>query len=280
MNNRIPKFGKLKQTNMNAQTNIRRRMTPDSLLRHITTFSPFVLRRSTYKTTANFLPALAHEVRNPLSTINLAAELLNQSSLDEEQRQFIHIIQKGSERIKELINNLLLPAQSTEDSPGLYSTSQLLEEALLLAKDRILLKNIAVSKEYAETGPGVRIDKEKMKIALTNIIVNAIDAMSSEGGQLKLVTKSTGEHTTMEIHDNGIGINEECLKNIFMPYFTNKKGGLGLGLAVTQDILRANHATVKVRSAEGVGTCFILSFHNESMSTGSLPANITAFSTF
>lgn len=249
---------------MNAQNNIRRRMTPGGLLRLNTAFSPFAVPRMTHKHTFDFLPALAHEVRNPLTAINLAVELLKQSGLDEEQQQFINVILRGSERIKELINNLLKPAQPLETVPGLYATSQLLEEALLLAKDRILLKNIVVSKEYAEAGPGVMVDREKMKIALSNIIVNAIDAMASEGGQLKLVTKSTNGCTTAEIHDNGIGISEECLKNIFMPYFTNKQGGLGLGLAVTQDILRANHVTVDVRSVEGAGTCFILSFDNGS----------------
>lgn len=249
---------------MNAQTYTRRRMAPGSPLGLNTSSLPFALSRGTNKDTPTFLPALAHEVRNPLSTINLAVELLHQSSLDEEQRQFVNVILKGSERIKELINDLLKPEQSTETALGSYPTSQLLEEAFFMTKDRILLKHIIVSKEYAETGPGVRVDKEKMKIALTNIIVNAIDAMPSKGGQLKLVTKSTGECTTVEIHDNGIGISKANLKNIFKPYFTNKQGGLGLGLAVTLDILRANHTRVKVRSVEGFGTCFILSIDNDS----------------
>jgi len=237
-------------------------MTPGGLLRPTTALFPFAFPRVTHKRTAVFFPALAHEIRNPLCTINLAVELLNQSSLDEEQRQFVDVIQKGSERIKELINSLLKP--ELETAPGSYSTSQLLEEALFMTKDQILLRNIAVRKEYAETGCRVMVDKEKMKIALINIIVNAIDAMPSEGGQLKLVTKSTGELTTVEIHDNGLGMSKECLKNIFKPYFTNKKGGLGLGLALTLDILRSNHATVEVRSEEGEGTCFILSFDHGS----------------
>jgi signal transduction histidine kinase len=216
--------------------------------------------RSMQKNIVTFIHALAHEVRNPLCTIKLAAELLNQSSLDEEQREFADIIIRGSERIKELINNLLVSARSEETAFDLYSMSQLLEEALIMTKDRMLLKNITVSKQYTETECSVRVDKEKMKIALINIIINAIDAMPSEGGELKLITKSTCDRNTVEIQDNGIGISKEHLKSIFKPYFTNKAGGIGLGLSVTLDILRANDAFVDVRSEEGAGTSFILSF--------------------
>src|ERR1700749_303375 len=112
---------------MNAQTNIRRRMTPGGLLRLNTTFSPFALSRVTHKHADDFLPALIHEGRNPLSTINLAAELLNQSSLDEEQKELIKMILRGSIRVNVLINSLLKPAQPLETALGLYPASQLLE---------------------------------------------------------------------------------------------------------------------------------------------------------
>jgi signal transduction histidine kinase len=212
-----------------------------------------------YDDTATFLPALAHEVRNPLSTINLAVEMLNLGALDEEQQQFMDIIARGSRRITELINRMLVSIQPDQVSSELYSLGQLLDDVLLMARDRILLKHITVRKEYTETQLGVLIDKEKMKIALSNIITNAIDAMPSQGGQLNLVMKSIGRQNTIEIRDNGVGISKENLKKIFQPYFTNKAGGLGLGLSVTLDILRANNASVDVRSEEGAGTCFILS---------------------
>jgi signal transduction histidine kinase len=98
-----------------------------------------------------------------------------------------------------------------------------------------------------------------MKIALTNIIVNAIDAMSQKG-ELKIITKSIERKYAIQIEDNGCGISREDLKNIFKPYFTNKPGGLGLGLAATCDILQSNHVGVFVESEEGKGTRFILLF--------------------
>jgi signal transduction histidine kinase len=227
-----------------------------------------------YDDSASFLPALAHEVRNPLSTINLAVEMLNLSTLDEEQQQFLDIIARGSRRITELITRLLVSVQPHQFSSELYSLGQLLDDVLLMARDRILLKHIIVRKEYTETQHGVLIDKEKMKIALSNIVANAIDAMPSQGGELTLVMKSIGRQNTIEIRDNGVGISEENLKKIFQPYFTNKAGGLGLGLSVTLEILRANNASVDVRSEEGAGTCFILSLTDPPASSASYSSAI------
>jgi signal transduction histidine kinase len=209
---------------------------------------------------AQYVSALAHEVRNPLTTINLSLELLSLTALDEEQKKCLAIIARSSNRIRDLTNTLLLSNQTKETIPGCLFLHELLDEALAIVNDRIMLKNITIYKDYAVNDHSVSVDKEKMTIALSNIILNAIEAMSSEKGELRLVTRSTGELGIIEIHDNGVGISEENLKNIFTPFFTNKPGGMGLGLTATQDILRANQVTVDVRSEEGIETCFILSF--------------------
>ena len=127
-----------------------------------------------------------------------------------------------------------------------------------MAKDRIALKKILVTKVFAVQDDKIVLNRDMMKIALTNIIINAIDAMASEGGKLRLVTKSIHGKYVVRIEDNGCGISKENLKNIFTPYFTNKSGGLGLGLAATYDILQSNRVGVFVASKEGVGTRFVL----------------------
>jgi signal transduction histidine kinase len=256
---------------MNTKATLMRRIKMHAFARPAASSLAFALPGRASNDNATLLPALAHEVRNPLSTINLAVEMLNMGALDEEQRQFLDIIERGSRRITELINRLLVSSQADETRSELYSLYQLLDDVLLMARDRILLKHITVRKEYTETQQSVFIDKEKMKIALSNIIANAIDAMPSQGGELTLVMKSAGRQNTIEIRDNGIGISKEHLKDIFKPFFTNKSDGLGLGLSVTLDILRANNASVDVRSEEGTGTCFILSL------TGP-PTSIAAYS--
>jgi signal transduction histidine kinase len=245
---------------MNTQTAIRRRPKMYRFLPADTSWS--ALPAGTHTDTADLLPALAHEVRNPLCTMDLALEMLSLTDLDDERKEFVDIIKRGSHRIKELVNNILVSVRVDAPLVELYSPHQLLEEALITVKDRLHLRNIIVNKEYSEIRCRIRVNKEKIKIALNNIIINAIDAMPLQGGELTLVTKLTGERCTLEIRDNGIGISEECLENIFKPYFTGKEGGMGLGLSITLDILRANHATLDVRSREGAGTCFMLSFEN------------------
>jgi len=215
------------------------------------------------KTRANptgFVSALVHEIRNPLCNINLALEMLNMMELDEEQRNYLSMIVRGSGRIKELVTRLLTLGLAKEVNSEVYSLDELLEEVLARVRDRMLLKSISVTREYTATEHRVFLDPEKVMIALTNIVINAIEAMSSGTGELKLVTRSTDAESSIEIHDNGIGMSKEDLKRMFEPYFSNKPGGMGIGLSATLDILRANNTRVNVSSEVGVGTCFILSF--------------------
>ena len=207
-----------------------------------------------------FASALAHEVRNPLATINLAVQMLKSPTKVLDQMLYLDIIMKASGQINDLITDLLKTPQSGEMQLEKYTMHQLLDEALALAEDRILLKNITVRKDYSTLDCKIFVNKQEMKIALVNIIINAVDAMPPEKGKLKLITRSINGKCLIEIEDNGIGISKENLKNLFTPYFTSKAGGMGLGLSTTIDILKANHATVDVQSEEAKGTRFILSF--------------------
>jgi len=203
--------------------------------------------------------ALIHEIRNPLTNINLAIEALDFMSRDDDQRACLDIIKRSSRKINELVTDLLIPSIDRAQSHE-YSMHQLLDEALAIASDRILMKNITVTKAYALQDCMALINRQMMKIALTNIIINAIEAMSSESGQLRIVTSYKKDRYIIEIKDNGIGISENKLTTIFEPYFTDKPGGIGLGLSTTLETLLANHVAIDVRSKEGEGTRFSLYF--------------------
>jgi signal transduction histidine kinase len=207
-----------------------------------------------------FASALAHEVRNPLTNINLSIDMLNSVITDNELKIYVDIISRSSKRINHLINELILHQEIVESGTNKHSLHQLLDEALSLAADRIILKKIIVRKEYGAEDGKIRVDKEKIGIALTNIIINAIEAMPAQNGELTLVTRSIGNKYVIEIADNGTGIKNEQLQDIFKPHFTNKPGGMGLGLSTTLEILQYNHVVVDVSSEEGHGTRFILFF--------------------
>jgi signal transduction histidine kinase len=212
------------------------------------------------KKTGQFAAALAHEVRNPLCNINLSVELLQSMVNDDERKQYLDIIKRASERINDLLNDLLIYQKTAEVKPEENSVEQLLDEVLAGSKDRMLLKNITVRKYYTSSGCSILVDKQKVRIALTNIVINAIDAMPAENGQLKITVRSANGKCVVEIEDNGIGISKANLQNIFEPYFTKKVSGMGLGLSTTLETLSANHARVAVQSEEGRGTRFIISF--------------------
>ena len=208
---------------------------------------------------------LAHEVRNPLSNINLAVELLSDSIHEKDREQLVDIIKRASLRINGLITELLTSALPAEVQYGNQSINQLLDKVVSMAEDRIRLKNISVTREYTAIDSRIWMDKQQMEIALTNIIINAIDAMPRDTGKLKLVTQSVNGLSVVTIEDNGIGIAKENLANIFKPFFTRKSGGMGIGLSTTLEILRANHIRADVRSEPGHGTRFLLSFERAGM---------------
>ena len=202
---------------------------------------------------------IVHELRNPLSNIMLTVHLLETKIVDDSDRTFLEIIKRSSVKMNDLIN-YLLKGQDEEIQEEKCSLHQLLDEVIEMAKDKITLKNIVISKHYAPRDFQIKIDKPKIKIALTNIVINAIDAIGSENGELKFGTKLIRGRHALSIQDNGSGISKENLPFIFNPYFTNKPGGVGVGLAVTKDILLSNQISVKVESMIGRGTRFILLF--------------------
>jgi len=203
---------------------------------------------------------LAHELRNPLTNIMLTVHLLESKILDDNDRMYMDIIKRNSAKINDLINDLLKGQKKDEVQTEKHSIHQLLDEVIELASDRLVLKNVIVKKNYAPYDLKIKMDMPKIKIALTNIIINAIDAMRSENGVLKLSTKIIKGRHAVSIQDNGCGISKENLPLIFNPYFTNRQNGVGVGLAATKDILQSNHVAVKVESMLGQGTRFILLF--------------------
>ena len=207
-----------------------------------------------------FLTAMAHELRNPLTNINLSIGMIESIIKNDDLKTYLDIIMRSSIRINDLITELL-KYQQEEDVPAVqYSVHQLLDEVLETAGDRITLKHIEVIKHYAIQDCKIKMNRLRMKIALTNIIINAIEAMTSGKGILKLTTKSVYGKYFIQIEDNGCGISKENMKNIFKPYFTNKQGGLGIGLSTTYEILESDHVEIDVKSKEGEGTRFSLLF--------------------
>jgi signal transduction histidine kinase len=200
---------------------------------------------------------IAHEIRNPLTNIVLAAEQIKTSpEAKEESIILLEMINRNATRINHMISELLTSTRFAQLQYSKIDINTLLDETLELAKDRIELKRILVKKDYSNPDCVVLVDVEKMKIAFLNVIVNAIEAMEEEKGVLEIQTTVENNKCRIDIRDNGYGMNEETLQKLFDPYFTNKNGGNGLGLTNTQNIILNHKGSITVKSYMGEGSIF------------------------
>lgn len=211
--------------------------------------------------TGRLARTIAHEVRNPLTNIQLAIEQLRGAlNTNEETNMYMDIISRNSTRINQLITELLNSSKPTALNYTNVSVIDLLNETIEMAIDRILLKEIQVEKIYPQDCE-LYIDKEKMKIALLNIIINAVEAMPEKSGKLSISFRANKNKCIISIRDNGPGIAEEHLNKLFEPFFSNKPKGIGLGLTATQNIIFNHKGTIEVESEENKGTVFHITFN-------------------
>lgn len=210
--------------------------------------------------TGRLVRTLAHEVRNPLSNIHMSLEQLSTMTKGEE-RIYIDIIDRNGKRINDLITELLTSSKPTEMMFERIILQTAVDETIGVALDRLTLKQIGLKVNYPEYPCYIRADKEKLKIALLNIIINSIEAMENIKGELTISLGQNEESYSLEISDNGCGIPQENLSKLFEPYFTSKRNGIGLGLASTLNILQAHYASIEVKSKINAGTTFIIAFN-------------------
>lgn len=204
---------------------------------------------------------LAHEIRNPLNNIGLSLDQFALSDEDaEKQHNLVSIMQRNCIRINHIITELLDLTRPLELSFKQCSLQELLDESIDLAADRINLQKVVVEKDYPNFPLHVKVNKSKLVIAFTNIIINGIEAMEIGKGKLSVTLTATDSFYTVSISDNGKGIPEEYLPKLFEPFFTLKKNGMGLGLAASYSIIQSHNAKINVDSKLNKGTNFTINF--------------------
>lgn len=215
-------------------------------------------------TTGKIARTIAHEVRNPLTNLNLALDQLKEEfPANEVTKVYTDILERNLGRIEELISELLRSSRPKELQLNEISLLDVLNETLDLIKDRISLHDMELKKNFDSNLPLVVVDKELIKIALVNIMVNAIEAMTPGDGTLEITSVVQTDQVTLIISDNGKGIAEEELDNLFDPFYSAKQGGMGLGLTSTQNILNSHKIGIEVKSEINKGTSFYIIFNIE-----------------
>ncbi|MCW3103766.1 MAG: signal transduction histidine kinase, nitrogen specific, NtrB [Bacteroidetes bacterium] len=198
---------------------------------------------------------LAHEVRNPLTNINLSVEQLEEDLKDEYQPYF-DIIKRNSKRINDLVTELIENSKPTELKASKSTLQSILQGTIELAKDRANLKNIKIITDFENESIEIDADESKLKIALLNVLMNAIEAVEANAGEIRIAYKCENKKCMISIGDNGCGIKDEYLHKIFDPYFTGKSTGVGLGLATTRSIINMHNGKIDVETQLGKGTVF------------------------
>jgi len=204
---------------------------------------------------------LAHEIRNPLNNIQLSVENLALfAGADSMEKPMVDIIQRNVNRINKMITELLKSTRTLDLSFEKQSLQEVVEESLLGATDRMKLQKIRLEKLFFPAPLYVKADKPKLQIAFSNILINAIEAMEMQAGELIVSVDEAGECYRVCIKDNGRGIAPENISQIFEPFFSMKKNGLGLGLSAAYGIFQSHNVQMQVESMPERGTKFIMDF--------------------
>lgn len=213
---------------------------------------------------------LAHEIRNPLGVIKGSSELLNQklSQSDPLSRELAGFIYTEVNRVSALVGRFLDFARPSQLALHAEDLTQVMDRSLKAVAQQGASTLVQVHCDYEPGLPQVMIDPELCEQAFTNLIVNACEAMGEQGGEVWVrihrdsqsehQKDSEGERVVTEIEDSGPGVPTELKEQIFNPFFTTKKSGVGLGLAIVSKIVDAHGGVLTLSSQPGRGACFRL----------------------
>jgi two-component system, NtrC family, nitrogen regulation sensor histidine kinase GlnL len=221
---------------------------------------------------------IAHEVKNPLVGISGAAQLMKSELLSAEKKgkkagtsksqiEYLDVILKEADRLNNVLEGILdFTRLKPLDIKG-CNIHSIMDRALLLNEERARRSNVILTRLYDPSLPDVLGNRDQLIQVFLNIIRNAVEAMPA-GGKLKIITRMSDLFTSVQadgkthrlmvvkVSDTGPGINQDHLKDIFTPFFTTKDTGVGLGLALSYQIVQEHLGTIRVDSTEKKGSTF------------------------
>jgi two-component system nitrogen regulation sensor histidine kinase GlnL len=230
------------------------------------------LKRADRLATLGTLAAgMAHEIRNPLGGIKGAAQLLRRAlDRDPSLLEYTEIMIREVDRVNQLIEQLLDLCRPAQLNLVPLNIHEILEAVLLLEVETARERNITIKKRFDPSLPPIRGDRAQLTQVFLNLVKNAFQAMEHTGAltittrvetdfHIKEQGKRRDQFIWIDIEDQGAGIKEEDLPQIFSPFFTTKNNGTGLGLAVCYRIIKEHGGVIRVESVEGKGTTFRVS---------------------
>ena len=205
--------------------------------------------------------AIAHEIRNPLTSIAGSVSMLSDApSLSAEQRHLLDIVMRESERLNGIITDFLAYSRGKQYRFERVNLVPVLEDTLTLLEHRLTGEGagITVERTLPQSEAWVLADADKLKQVFWNFCENAVRAMKKTGGKLTVSALERGSDWELSFADTGPGISPQQTERIFEPFQSNFEGGTGLGLAIVYQIVQAHEGNVWVRSEAGKGTTFVV----------------------
>ena len=214
---------------------------------------------------------LAHEIKNPLSTIKINLKLISEdlqyqagaSGSDEQDHRFaralrkIAVIQKEADRLEQILDGFLSYADRGELEPAAIDINELVSDMVDFYSPHCYSRSITIRQGLFGEPLICKVDAEKFKQAILNLFINAQQAMN-HGGELIVQTTRQQDDAVIQISDTGRGIAPEKLSHIFDAYYSSRPSGRGLGLATTRKIIDAHNGVITVDSVPGKGTSFAI----------------------
>lgn len=216
-----------------------------------------------YTEIASLAGGLAHEIKNPLSTLNLNLQLLcedfgePQSQKERRALQKIELLQKECHRLEQILDDFLRFARVAELRLEWTDVNTIVRELLELHSPQAQASRVLLRSNLPEDLPRVLLDKDFIRQALLNLLLNATQAMP-EGGELIVTTRQTDQCVCIDVIDTGVGMTPETQAKIYRPFFSTRKGGTGLGLPTTRKIIEAHHGRLQLATEPGKGTAFTI----------------------
>lgn len=221
-----------------------------------------------------FATRIAHEIKNPLSGITVALEIMRGKARDEEQEHSITEVLKEVRRLDGILRELLQLSVPKEMDLREIDPNEVVERSIVLVRPRAEKKGVSMTVKHGASAP-CRLDYEKCQQVLINLLINAIDSTEPGRGTVSVETKSVNGSLQITIQDDGSGIPESEIEKIFEPFYSSKKQGTGLGLPISKKIIESHSGEITVSSEEGKGSLFTVIIPYESREEELAPARET-----
>jgi two-component system sensor histidine kinase HydH len=202
---------------------------------------------------------ITHEIRNPLVSIGGFTRRLAKKMEHSEEKKYIDIILSEVTRLEGIIQDNLSYIKEAAPQPVETDSADLIREILMLYEDELAQRHIRVETDFSPALPKLMIDPQQIKQAVINILKNAMEAMEN-GGTLTIRTypSDAAKEASIEFGDTGPGISSKVMHNVFNPYYTTKARGTGLGLPITNRIIKAHRGRIEMRNKETGGAVFTI----------------------